>query len=302
MEREQLLYRKEHGKLRKVVQPAPQGPKFANLEITLPCHCSLQFQGITLATPSFPCSKNDEDQMSFLNVAPAQWTKLEEVVLPAPDINSTRPIVANYSDVQDRNWTSGVLSLPKSNYDDLANLKEEDEQLEGPVFNTPITEWFESQMRGDVVGLWICWILNTGAMVGCIVELLQLRVEVNPILAAFAMQGIPAAAAQTFTPTVSFFPVHVEALIILTFVGVIILILPVIYRIAATTYRKLRPPTRTARRPTYRELVEQRSMEAAALAEAPEPGTQESAVFGSTTILIDNPLVQKAGASGSKKK
>ena len=137
----------------------------------------------------------------------------------------------------------------------------------------------------------------------CLYEIVRLREDVNPIIATFALQAIPPAAAQTFTPTLAYFPVHVEALIIITFLGVIILVLPVISRAVSTTYRKIRPRPRQIRhRPSYQELISRATLDSGTAADVQMSTIAEEAGCGPAAVLIDNQPQPKSGPSGIRKK
>ena len=285
---------------KKIVQQTPKGPEYANTEITIPCHCSLQKQGIVLAAPSFPCSKDDLDETKFLHVVPAQWTNLTEVVLTAPDLNPDRPTVANMSEVQDENWKSGVSMIPPVTNDDRATVMDE-EKIGEDSLTSPVTSWFQSQIRKEFIGIWVFIITVFIFSSGLVVEIIRLRDEVNPIIAAFALQGLPQAAAQTFTPSIVYFPAHLEVLIIVTFAGVLFIVLPILYRIVVSVCTRLRPQIRRHHnRPTYRELRNLGTTDSNASTDTQLSAIAEEPVFGPTTVLVDNQT--KSGFSGAKKK
>ena len=90
---------------------------------------------------------------------------------------------------------------------------------------------------------------------GLVVEIIRLRDEVNPIITAFALQGFPHAAFQTFTPSLVYWRAHLEVLIIIRFAGFLFIGLPMLYRIVMSTCRRRRPQgRRNLNRPTYHEL------------------------------------------------
>lgn len=286
---------------KKIVQSTPKGPEFSNIEVTLPCHCSLQKQGTILAAPSFPCSKDDLDDTKFLQVAPAQWTKLKDIILTAPDLDPTRPTVSNFSEVQD-DWSSGVVPIHAVTNDERAKLLDDDQPEEENV-KSPVTSWFESQVRREFLGLWIFIFLLAGIIGGCVAEIIRLREDVNPVLAALALQGLPQASAQTFSPTAVYFPAHLEVLIIITFAGVMFIVLPLAYKIFVSLCTKLRPqPNRNFHRPTYRQMLNRGTIDSNASTDTQLSTISEEPVFGPTTVLIDNQSPTKAGFSGFKKK
>jgi len=181
--------------------------------------------GLVLAEPRFPCDADDIKESSLIHTIPVSWTSMHEIILPPINTPIDRPQVTNITDHVLDNWKDNIKvygQLPKSvhGYSDSMNSNMDDQ--------SELHSWVIREVTADSPILWVWIVLLTIALVAVCYEVRRLHLLVPTLMPTFIPMADAQEIRQSFTCNV---PWHVELVLYLIFFMLVILYLPILWKI-----------------------------------------------------------------------
>ena len=151
----------------------PALPTYGSMRIKIGCGCALESAGRTLAEPSFPCTREDQEVTQAAYSVPISWTTLHHVKPPTPETVEVGATL-NLSAILDVPWEPEI-----STFTELPPTEETipDELQTGPQIAT----WIATQFQSESILLWSIWTIQFIVMGFIIYELTRIRNAINRV-------------------------------------------------------------------------------------------------------------------------